>query len=177
MAGVVYVIKISKKHRKTIWRKIQILDTQTLGDLDKIIRESFHYDQHDHLSEFYSGKVWASVGYGDIEPGGMGKGASKRIKDLSIQLGAKFEYVYDFGDSIESKLELIDIKEAEAGMTYPRVSEKNKQRNTYCEKCNLNSKKEIAKYVAYDYEDDSVMHLCQSCTDEISEEMDISEIL
>jgi hypothetical protein len=57
MAAVVYVIKITKKHKKTIWKKIQILETQTLGDLDKIIRESFLYNPHDHLSEFYSGKV------------------------------------------------------------------------------------------------------------------------
>jgi hypothetical protein len=91
MAVVVYVIKITKKHKKTIWKKIQILETQTLGDLDKIIRESFLYDLHDHLSEFYSGKVWASESYGEIEPGGLGKGASKRIKDLRIQLGARFE--------------------------------------------------------------------------------------
>jgi hypothetical protein len=107
----------------------------------------------------------------------LGKGASKRIKDLRIQLGARFEYVYDFGDSIESKLELLDIKEAEAGMTYPRVSEANKKRNIYCDVCNLNGKKEIVKYVVYDFEDDSVRHMCQVCTDEVSEDTNISEIV
>jgi hypothetical protein len=83
----------------------------------------------------------------------------------------------DFGDSIESKLELLDITEAEAGMTYPRVSEANKKRKIYCEVCNFNGKKEIAKYVVYDFEDDSGRHMCQVCKDEVSEDNDISEIV
>ncbi|MGO4273507.1 hypothetical protein AB4Z22_27360 [Paenibacillus sp. TAF58] len=95
-----YLFKISSKHRKSIWRKIEIHETQSLGHLDSIIRDAFNYEQHDHLSEFYRGKVWSASGYGEIEPGGRGSGSLKKIKDLRIQPGDKLEYVYDFGDSI-----------------------------------------------------------------------------
>lgn len=90
---VVYVFKISSKHRKSIWRKIEILETQSLGQFDHIIRDAFNYEQHDHLSEFYRGKVWSTSGYGEIEPGGGGKGSSKKIKDLRLKQGDKLEYV------------------------------------------------------------------------------------
>jgi hypothetical protein len=173
----VYLFKISSKHRKTIWRKIEIHETQSLGQLDRIIRDAFNYEQHDHLSEFYKGKVWSASGYGEIEPGGRGKGSLKKIKDLRIMPGDKLEYVYDFGDSIINLIEFIEIKEEQAGATYPRVIEKNKQRNINCERCKLKGKNEIAKYNVYDFEDDSVEQLCEACTDSVSEEVDISEIV
>lgn len=174
---MIYLFKISSKHRKSIWRKIEIHETQTLGQLDRIIRDAFNYEQYDHLSEFFRGKVWSASGYGEIEPGGQGIGSLKKIKDLNIKQGDKLEYVYDFGDSIINLIELINIKEEQAGATYPRVIEKNKQRNIYCEQCKLKGKNEVAKYNVYDFEDDSIEQLCESCTDSVSEDADISEIV
>jgi hypothetical protein len=175
--SVVYVFKVTSKHRKSIWRKIEILESQTLGQFDRMIRDAFNYEQHDHLSEFYRGKVWSSSGFGEIEPGGRGKGSSRKINELKIKPGDKLEYVYDFGDSIMNVIELIEIIEEDPGSTYPRVTAKNKQRNIYCERCQTKGKKEVAKYNVYYFDDDSVEQLCESCTDSVSEDVDISEIV
>lgn len=173
---MIYLFKVSSKHRKSLWRKIEIHETQSLGVFDRIIRNTFNYEEDDHLSEFYRGKVWSASGYGEIEPGGGGKEAKKKIKDLGLKQGDKLEYVYDFGDSVINLIELIEIKEEQAGVTYPRVVGKNKPKKIYCERCKLKGKEEIAKYNVYDFEDDSMEQLCESCTDSLSEDVDISEI-
>jgi hypothetical protein len=149
----VYIFKVSSKHKKSLWRKIEIKDSQTLGHLDRIIRDTFNYEQHDHLSEFFRDKAWSSSGYGEIQPGGTGQGAKKLIKSLEIKVGNKMEYVYDFGASVVSIIELVEIKEEESNIAYPRISERNKRRNIYCERCKINGKKEVALYTVYDYED------------------------
>jgi hypothetical protein len=173
----VYVLKVSSKHKKSMWRKIQIKESQTLGHLDRMMRDTFNYEQHDHLSEFFRGKVWESPGYGEIQPGGKGPGATKLIKSLGINIGNKMEYVYDFGANVISIVELVGIQDEDPKLTYPRISEKNKQRNIYCERCKTNGKKKVALYTVYDFEDDSVERLCEECSETVSEDVDVSEIV
>lgn len=66
---------------------------QTLGDLDSIMREAFNHDDY-HLSEFFSGKVWKSEGFGEIEPDGSGAGAKKKIDELELVEDSTIEYVH-----------------------------------------------------------------------------------
>jgi len=172
----IYLFKITNKHRKSIWRKIEIQETQTLGDFDQKIRESFGYDD-DHLSAFYRGKAWSAQGYGEIEPGGQGRGANKKIQDLKLQSGDKLEYIYDMGESYISLVELMDIGAEQAGVAYPRVVEKNKQRNKYCEQCKSKGKKQIAVYNVYYFEAESLEQLCEPCMESIEEDIDATEIV
>ncbi|AJY76186.1 hypothetical protein VN24_18485 [Paenibacillus beijingensis] len=127
--------------------------------------------------EFFRGKVWESPGYGEIELGGRGPGAKKLIQSLGLIIGEKCEYVYDFGSSVYCTVELVGIEEENCDINYPRVSEQNKKRNKYCDRCNNNGKKEVALYTVYDFEDDSVELLCEACLEEVSEDVDVSEIV
>ena len=111
----IYSFKVALKHRKSLWRKIEIREEQTLGQFDRIIREAFDFEQHDHLSEFFREKVWSATGLGEIEPGGLGNGSRKKIIDLRLNIGDKLEYIYDFGDSIICLIELKDKYEVEDG--------------------------------------------------------------
>ncbi|MHA7582188.1 IS1096 element passenger TnpR family protein [Paenibacillus vandeheii] len=173
---VVYLFKITNKHRKSIWRKIEIQETQTLGDFDRIIRESFGYDD-DHLSAFYSGNVFSSTEYGEIEPNGQGRGSNKKLKDMKLQSGDRLEYIYDMGDSHISLVELMDIGAEQAGGVYPRITDKNKRRNKYCEKCKLKGEKQVAVYHVYFFEAESLEQLCESCMESIDEDIDATEIV
>ncbi len=65
---IIYVFKVVLKYRKGLWRKIEIRGDQTLGDFDEIIREAFNYDSWDHLSMFFSGRVWKSEDYVKLNP-------------------------------------------------------------------------------------------------------------
>lgn len=122
----IYVLNAALKHIKGISRRIEIKGDQTLGDLDHIMREAFDHDMEDHLSEFFSGEVWKSEGFGEIEPEGNGAGAKKKIDELELAEGSTIEYVYDFGDDIQHVIKLEKVAEPVDGAKYPRIISKNR---------------------------------------------------
>ncbi|MCY9664873.1 plasmid pRiA4b ORF-3 family protein [Paenibacillus alginolyticus] len=172
----VYKFKVTLKSR-AFWRIIEILDNQTLGDLDQLIRETFNYDRHDHLSAFYKGKIWSAQSYGDIEPGGGGEGSRVKINNLGVKTGDQLIYVYDFGTSVISTVELLEIKEIEPYVSYPRIESKNKKRNKYCDRCKLQGKMTIARQVAFYEEEFFQEYLCDNCVNDLPEDADIDEIM
>lgn len=65
----VYVFKVALKHRRGLWRRIEIKGNQRLADLDWLIRDAFNHDTFDHLSEFFKER-WPRGGFGEIDPDG-----------------------------------------------------------------------------------------------------------
>jgi hypothetical protein len=164
----VYVFNAALKHRKGTWRRIEIKGNQTLGDLDNIMREAFNHDMWYHLSEFFSGKVWKSEGFGEIEPDGNSIGAKKKIDQLELIEGSTIEYVYDFGDDIQHVIKLEKIVEPVAGAKYPRITSKNKTRNRYCVSCKKIKKKTVATWICIDCseKEQKQVLLCEDCLEE-----------
>lgn len=175
----VYIFKVVLNYRKGPWRRIQIKDNQTLGDFDSIIREAFNHDSWDHLSEFYSGRVWHSQGFGEINPHGGGKGAKKRINQLALSEGDKIEYVYDFGDNIQHVVTLEKIGKPEDGIKYPRITSRNKPRYRYCDHCRKEGKKTLATWVCYECSEakEKESLLCKDCIMKEHEDHMADEIL
>lgn len=163
----VYVFKVALKHRKRLWRRIEIRSNQTLGDFDNIIRDTFNHDKWDHLSEFYIGR-WSQGGFGEIYPDGRGSGTKKKIERLGLSEGDKLGYVYDFGDEIHHVLTLEKITEPEKGVKYPRIISKNKPVYHYCEVCKNKGKKIIAKWICIECSEDvgNDVFLCEDCIEE-----------
>ena len=56
-----YQFKVALNTRKDLWRRIEIKSDQTLRDFDYILRDVFHHDPDDHLSEFFRGRPWHSA--------------------------------------------------------------------------------------------------------------------
>lgn len=83
------------------------------------MRKAFKHDTFDHLSEFYLGRVGGLRGFGEIEPGGGGRGARRRINQIRLTEDQKMEYLYDFGDNIQHTIILEKITEPEKGVGYP----------------------------------------------------------
>lgn len=175
----IYVFKVVLKHRKGIWRRIEIKGSQTLGDFDRIVRGAFNHDEWDHLSEFFSGSVWQSEGFGEIEAGGGGSGAKKQIDQLGLSEGDKIEYVYDFGDDIQHILTLEKIVEPEREVEYPRIVSKNKPRHRYCESCKKQGKRTVATWICIECSEEAPreVFLCEDCLDEEHEDHYAEEIL
>jgi hypothetical protein len=171
--GKVYVFKVQFKHGKSLWRRIEILDSQTLGDFDRIIREGFSHSDYDHLSEFFTGQAWKSNGYGEIMPNGTGEGSKKKINQLGLTVGSQFEYVYDFGDNLQHILTLEKVQEIEGGIKYPQVVAKSKPRYRYCESCKENNKKVVATWICHE----CIEFLCEDCLDAHDEECYVDEIV
>lgn len=174
----VYQFKAASKYGKGLWRRIEIRDDQTLGDLDKIMREAFNYDTCDHLSEFFPDQSCIS-GFGWIDPNGEGPGADIRISTLGLHEGIKIGYMYDFGDWIERGLTLEEIKSPGENVKYPCITDKSKPRVRYCGSCKNKGKKSVAEYVCIDCsnEEGNLVNLCGDCADEKHDDHYIDEIL
>jgi len=173
----VYVFKVALKHRKRLWRRIEIRSEQTLGDFDNIIRDAFNHDKWDHLSEFFIER-WSMGGFGEIYPDGGSSGNEKQIERLGLSEGDKLGYVYDFGDEIRHVLTLEKIMEPERGVKYPRMISKNKPSYHYCEKCMEKGRKTIAKWICIECSEDEgrEVFLCEDCIKE-HEDHYVDEIL
>jgi hypothetical protein len=175
----VYVFNATLRSRKGTWRRIEIKGDQTLGDLDNIMREAFNHDKEDHLSEFFSGKVWNSESFGEIEPEGNGAGAKKKIDELELVEGSTIEYVYDFGDDIQHVIKLEKVVEPVDRAKYPRITSKSRSRNRYCVSCKKIQKKTIATWICIDCteEEQKQVLLCVDCLEEEHEDHYAEEIL
>ena len=161
----IYRFKIAFKHDKKIWRRIEIKETQTLGDLDKTIRQAFKHLQWDHLSEFYQGKVWHSKGLGEINPYENSPGGRRRIKTLRLSEGDTMEHVYDFGDDIQHTVKLEKITQEDKTTRYPAIVSQNKPRYQHCEICEKQGKQTIATWICVECSNDEQRDvlLCDDC--------------
>jgi hypothetical protein len=164
----VFVFKISEKERKSKWKQIEILESQTLGQLDVIIRKAFCLDLHDHLSEFFRSKALDQTGFGEIEPGGTGTGSKPRITQIGLKITDALEYIYDYGSSSFKTVTLIEIKDAETNTKYPLISIESKPRNIYCKSCRESGKKTKAEFVVFFRESMKQEKLCKECVKFIS---------
>lgn len=106
---------------------IEILGKHTLGDFDAVMRRAFHLDTSDHLSEFTlvisrgKGKRPHRTEYGELNPFEDTPARQVHLAGLGLEVGAKLEYVYDFGDWLEHTLILESIGELDPAAKYPRV--------------------------------------------------------
>lgn len=168
--GKVYRFKAAFKRGRRIWRRIEILGSQTLGDMDDLMRDGFGHDWADHLSEFYifPGGKRRKVGLGNIEPFGGGEGREPKVSHLGLEVGDRMEYVYDFGDWIEHVLTLEEIAEPEEGTEYPREVARNKPRYHTCRDCKEEGRRTVATWVCYDCSEaeGKAVYLCEECAGE-----------
>ena len=174
-----YRFKVALKHRRRLWRRIEIEGVQTLGDLDCTKREAFIYYLWDHLSEFFWGRVWQSKGLGEIYPGGGGSGAKKRIDSLGLSEGDKLEYVYDFGDDSQHIVTLEKVIEAKETAKHPRIISQNKPKYSYCEVCEKLGKKTIATWVCIECSNETQRDVlvCEDCLMKEHDDHDAEEML
>ena len=182
----VYRFKAYLKHRKGLWRRIEIQGEQTLDALDRMLRTAFNHDDSDHLGGFWlliprgKGRRLREIEIATIYPfGGDGFGDDTPIAALELEPGAKLKYVYDFGDWIDHRLELEAIDAPEPAAKYPRQTAQNRPRYRYCPVCKERGKKEIAAWICIDCsnaEQRDVL-VCEACIEEFHPDHYADEIL
>lgn len=124
MESQVYRFKVQLRYRKRRWHRIEILGSQTLADLDAIIREAFKHDPFDHLAGFWlaGGRRGPDIDLATVEPFGGGENADLPIAAIGLEQGDRLKYVYDFGDWVEHIITLEAVTEPEADIEYPRIT-------------------------------------------------------
>ncbi len=169
---LVYRFKAAFKHNPRIWREVEILGTQTLADLNRILVGAFKHE-FDHLAGFwkfvprYGDKIrYREVELGTVDPFGEGEGADVQIAAIGLKEGDRLKYVFDFGDWIEHTLTLQAIYPAEASVQYPREIARNKPSYRYCVECQANDKKTIARWQCLTCSDERDLYYCDDCINE-----------
>lgn len=117
----VYQLKITLKDSKPpIWRRVEVPDDITLARLHMIIQVAMGWT-NSHLHMFTAGGVHYGVPHPDDE---MEIRDERRIKlnQLLAVPKQKLAYEYDFGDSWTHEVLLEQVREPEAGVTYPRCT-------------------------------------------------------
>jgi len=120
----VYQFKIALKGAKPpIWRRIQVPETYTFWDLHVAIQDAMGWRDY-HLHEFEmtdpSTGSEVSIGSPDEEFGrGILPEQKQKINRYFSMDNRSAEYLYDFGDSWEHKIQLEKILPREKGVTYP----------------------------------------------------------
>ena len=139
-----YIFKVKLKHDKRVWRKIEVLGSQTLDDLHMAIQEAFDFDA-DHLYSFFmSGKAWDDSDFEYYHPDAAPQTPLEkkmetifsqirgshpelrvpatriRIESLNLKPKQKFLYLFDYGDEWQFEVEF--LREGFPEKTdYPRI--------------------------------------------------------
>jgi hypothetical protein len=121
--GGAYVFKVKFKWAKRIYRSIALRSEQTLADLHGAIQDAIDWDD-DHLYAFFmNGQVhdrryMIAHPYLEDAPAYVDE---VLIGELGLVRKHKFAYFFDYGDSHEFEVEVIDIlPHAERG-PYPKL--------------------------------------------------------
>ena len=172
-ANQIYRFKCALKHRKGLWRRIEIRGGQTLSEFNRILVGAFGHEW-DHMGGFWkrvrrgNSKRFREIDLGSIDPFGDGDGADTTIAEIDLAPGDAMKYVFDFGDWHEHLLtleEIVPAAQPDADVEYPRVVEQNRPRYRYCCHCKEAGRKTVATQtcIACSNDEGKAVFVCEAC--------------
>lgn len=127
-----YIFKISLMDDKKTYRKIEVLENINLYKLAQFSVNMFDFD-FDHCFGFFSNlghnyfdskeKYELFADLKDVEPTDAKSVKKTKINDVWEKPKDKMLLLFDYGDSWEFEVELLEIKEQEEKGRYPRLLE------------------------------------------------------
>ena len=138
--GRLYILKVALSHSKRIWRRIEILDNQSLDQLHETIFIAF--DRYDpHMYSFYFTKPgskargrfanapeythpYAVEEDSDWEHKRTHDASITKISNLNIRVKDKFEYLFDFGDEWLHEITVERVLDIFPKGDYPNITER-----------------------------------------------------
>ena len=119
-AGV-YIFKVTLGK---VWRRIAISSQMTLWSLSRLILESVDFDD-DHLDMFrYKNPLGRTIEVSHPYADGSLFSDEVKIGDLPLVAGSLMEYIFDFGDWWEFKLQLEEINPDDLRPDYGEIIER-----------------------------------------------------
>jgi hypothetical protein len=118
-----YAFKVKFRGDKRVYRTIALKSEQTLEDLHVAIQRAIKWDD-DHLYAFFMNGQLYDERYQFASPWDRDAAAWTNeavIGELGLTLKHKFLYFFDYGDSHEFEVEVVDIKARAERGKYPRV--------------------------------------------------------
>lgn len=118
-----YVFRVSLESK--IWRNIKCSANHTMEEFHESIQDAFNFD-NDHLYSFYMNKNRWDYKSEITTPGfneGVLSADAVLVGNLDIYMGKKFLYIFDFGDSWEFEVRVLQISEEPCELKYPEIIE------------------------------------------------------
>jgi hypothetical protein len=116
----IYQIKVTLEDiDPPIWRRIQVPGNLTLPQLHAVLQIAMGWT-NSHLHGFQVGKQFYTEPNPDYGPMTVLDERQVRLDQIAPEVGARFVYEYDFGDSWEHALVVEQILPLDPGVTYPR---------------------------------------------------------
>jgi hypothetical protein len=114
--GTIYQLRITLQEiQPPVWRRLQVPGTTTLAQLHAIIQDAMGWQDY-HLYRF----TIRDEHFEQPDPEAEGKDATRvRLRDLPVEAGETFEYVYDFGDDWHHGVTLEDRVHPDPEAEYP----------------------------------------------------------
>lgn len=116
IAGSIYQLRITLQEiRPPVWRRLQVRGATTLAQLHAIVQDAMGWQDY-HLYKF----TIRDEDFEQPDPEAEGKDATRiRLRDLPVEVGETFEYVYDFGDEWRHDIALEDRVRPDPEVEYP----------------------------------------------------------
>ena len=117
-----FTFRVNHRALPEIWRDIELAEDQTLEDLHLMIQQAYEW-WDDHLYSFFlSGQAWDRASEIGSPWSDTGLHTHQvQMDQLDLQLGQKFLYYFDYGDSHEFDVTLLTKKPTETAGQYPKI--------------------------------------------------------
>lgn len=167
-----YELFITDKYLKDYWLVIEIDETLKLKDLDQFIRDIW-VECCGHLSSFtINGQSYDVSPSEDYFWGPPPKNMNIQLKKI-LNVGQKFEYMYDFGSATELVLSVKGYREGYSQKDKLIILARNNPPEIICNFCNNN----FANYFDPEAEYfDRKPFICTECIENNQEKIDYDEI-
>jgi len=120
-ARAIYQLKVTLKDSKPpIWRRLQVPGSITLLKLHRVLQVAMGWEDY-HLHSFVANGLSYGTTDPDFPPLGTGTVEEQGVKlcQIAPDVGARFVYNYDFGDSWHHQVAVEKLLPAQAGAAYP----------------------------------------------------------
>lgn len=121
------IFKVVFKHKRGIWRKIEMKAIDTLEDLHNSIQNAIEWG-NDHLYSFFMDNKFHKGDFDaeytcPYEPEGRKTADKAKVGIFGFTKGQKFAYLFDFGDGHRFEIEVVDFGQIDKSKKYPLLLE------------------------------------------------------
>lgn len=116
------VLKVKFQQEKSIWRSLELAQSQTLHTLSRAILDAIDWDS-DHLYSFFmSNRAWDEQTEYTSPLSGEGQPADTlTLADLDLKPKQKFLFLYDYGDEHLFEVEVVSLRKDAPPGEYPQL--------------------------------------------------------
>ena len=116
------VLKVKFQQVKSIWRNLELAQSQTLDTLSRAILDAIDWDA-DHLYSFFmSNRAWdEQTEYTSPQSAEGRTAAGLTLADLGLKPKQKFLFLYDYGDEHLFEVEVVSLRKGAPPGEYPQL--------------------------------------------------------